>query len=287
MLDLNLIRVFVTVYQTGSYTKAAEQLGLSQPAVSLSVKRFEKHLGQKLFAKKGRGVEATEHSKALFGKLDSALIQIENVLNPKEDLSAYCTEAALHFLGDVEDVRFLPSPEIHELELEHLRSSVVDLVIGVIDSTDPAFEVEELANEKMVVVCRSAHPRITGDTLTKDDFLAERQVTLTTRHNGIQLLDIYTQDALPARKERVEASSIASVMTMVASSNYIGVVTESFASHWCQAMNLKIMDYPFKSRPISLKLIYHKRHKSNPYHSAARQAIKQALGTKDLNSPIH
>ncbi|GAC20283.1 LysR family transcriptional regulator [Paraglaciecola arctica] len=53
-LSLDNLRTFVTVVDLGGYAKAGEKLGLSQPAVSLQIKRLEQQLSKRLFAKKGQ-----------------------------------------------------------------------------------------------------------------------------------------------------------------------------------------------------------------------------------------
>lgn len=53
-LSLDNLRTFVTVVDLAGYAKAGEKLGLSQPAVSLQIKRLEQQLSKRLFAKKGQ-----------------------------------------------------------------------------------------------------------------------------------------------------------------------------------------------------------------------------------------
>ncbi|MGR5091754.1 LysR family transcriptional regulator [Vibrio maritimus] len=282
MIDLNLVRVFVAVFQQGSYTRASVELEMSQPAVSLAIKRLEKTLGYNLFVKQGRGVVSTAQAKALAHELEPALIRIDNALSAKQEITAYCTEAILHFLGEIDGVKFQPSLEQHHKELEDLRSNSVELVIAAGISKDTAFVAEELLSEKIVVVCRQGHPRITGETLTQEQFLAEQQVTLKARHHGQQLIDMYVEEFIPKRQERVEASSLASVLTMLPSTNYLGIVTESFARHWSEAMGLKILPLPFKTSSISLQMIYHRRHEGNAHHQVVRNAIKDRLAKQKL-----
>ena len=57
MVDLDLYRVFYTVAKCGSLTKAAEELYISQPAVSQAIKQLESQLGGKLFNRVSRGME--------------------------------------------------------------------------------------------------------------------------------------------------------------------------------------------------------------------------------------
>ncbi len=71
MLDYRT-HTFLAVYRTGSFTRAAEQLHVTQPAVSQHIRQLEAHYGCSLFSKTGRGVEPTSAGKLLYRALDVA-----------------------------------------------------------------------------------------------------------------------------------------------------------------------------------------------------------------------
>ena len=64
-LDVDLLRAFVTVVETGSFTRAAALLGRTQPAVSLQIRRLEDQLRSPLLDRKGKGVGLTTEGAAL------------------------------------------------------------------------------------------------------------------------------------------------------------------------------------------------------------------------------
>lgn len=65
MLTLHQLKCFLSVYETGSFTAAAEQLGYTQPSISEQIRLLEKSLGITLFERVGRGVLATDAAQAL------------------------------------------------------------------------------------------------------------------------------------------------------------------------------------------------------------------------------
>lgn len=74
MVDLNLYKIFYAVAKTESLTKAADELFLSQPAVSQAVKKLENQLGGKLFNRVNRGMELTEPGgRQMFEAVDRAM----------------------------------------------------------------------------------------------------------------------------------------------------------------------------------------------------------------------
>ncbi|MEM7178814.1 MAG: LysR family transcriptional regulator [Pseudomonadota bacterium] len=64
-LDLTTLRSFVTVAETGGVTRAAQQLNLTQSAVSMQLKRLEESRGLALLCRSGRGVRLTNHGEQL------------------------------------------------------------------------------------------------------------------------------------------------------------------------------------------------------------------------------
>ena len=79
MVDLDLYRVFYTVAKCGSLTKAAEELYISQPAVSQAIKQLESQLGGKLFNRVSRGMELTETGgKQMFDIVEQALKMLDS-----------------------------------------------------------------------------------------------------------------------------------------------------------------------------------------------------------------
>ena len=74
MVNLELYRVFYMVAKCGSLTRAAEELYISQPAVSQSIKQLENQLGVSLFNRTHRGMElSAQGGKVIFYKIEEAL----------------------------------------------------------------------------------------------------------------------------------------------------------------------------------------------------------------------
>ena len=76
-MNIHGLKLFYHVATTGSFTKAAELLHISQPAVSSQIKRFEHEIGVQLFKQQGRGVVLTEFGVALAEKAQN-LIALEH-----------------------------------------------------------------------------------------------------------------------------------------------------------------------------------------------------------------
>jgi len=77
-IDLDLYRVFREVAKSGSITKAAEKLFVSQSAVSQAIMQLEDKIGGRLFDRSVRGVTPTAEGGVLFSHIDDAILLIEN-----------------------------------------------------------------------------------------------------------------------------------------------------------------------------------------------------------------
>ena len=77
-VDLELYRVFYTVAKHKHMTKASEELHISQPAISQSIKKLEDQLGGTLFLRSNKGMELTEEGKMFYEYVKGALELINN-----------------------------------------------------------------------------------------------------------------------------------------------------------------------------------------------------------------
>ena len=80
-IDLELYRVFYTVAKHKHMTKASEELHISQPAISQSIKKLEEQLGGTLFLRSNKGMELTEEGKMFYEYVKGALELINNAEN--------------------------------------------------------------------------------------------------------------------------------------------------------------------------------------------------------------
>ena len=64
-IDLSLLRVFLQIYENGSLSKSSHSLGMSQPGVSLALKRLKDHFEDPLFIRTPKGMVPTVFAQAL------------------------------------------------------------------------------------------------------------------------------------------------------------------------------------------------------------------------------
>lgn len=79
MVNLEWYRTFIAIYQQGNLTKAAEELFISQPNVSVQLAALEAHVGYKLFVRQPRKLIPTEEGKMLYTQVVNSIENLERV----------------------------------------------------------------------------------------------------------------------------------------------------------------------------------------------------------------
>lgn len=108
-LDLNLLRVFAALNETRNVTRAAEHLGLSQPAVSAALARLRDHLDDALFVRVGNGMAPTPRAEAAAPAVARALAGLEAALAETGGFRPETAEAVFSVRGaDFFSMRLIP-----------------------------------------------------------------------------------------------------------------------------------------------------------------------------------
>src|SRR5271154_4950555 len=172
-LKLRDLHVFYTTVQRGSMAKAAQQLGVSQPAVSEIIAELENALGVRLLGRHPHGIEPTKNGGALikrstaaFDELKQSVRDIEFLADPTAgEVKLGCTEAMAAILSPVMERFARKYPRVllrtyqvtRPLDLPRLRGRSLDFTIGhfVKSLPDDRFiddlNVEVLFDDRLVV----------------------------------------------------------------------------------------------------------------------------------------
>nr|WP_053000440.1 LysR family transcriptional regulator [Sphingomonas sp. Y57] len=135
LFDLNLLRVFETVYADRSVSKAAETLGLSQPAVSNALSRLRHQLGDPLFIRTTHGMEATPKAEVLARSINEGLTTIRAGLSAVGDFDPATSDRQFTLLmTDGGEICFLPRL------LKELNDHAPNIDIRVIEASLATYE---------------------------------------------------------------------------------------------------------------------------------------------------
>lgn len=142
MVNLELYRVFYTVAKCGSLTKAAEELFISQPAVSQAIKQLESQLGGQLFNRTRKGMELSETGgKQIFPLVEQALKLFDEVENKYSELKDTATGVLRVCASDTVSNHFL----LPYIKAYHEKYPDVNLMLENCTSSET---IERLKNKK-------------------------------------------------------------------------------------------------------------------------------------------
>src|SRR5262245_59843094 len=86
-MTLEQLRIFVAVAERGHMTRAAENLGMTQSAVSAAIRALESHSGTRLFDRIGRGIELTDVGRRFLPEARAVIDRAASARSALEDLS--------------------------------------------------------------------------------------------------------------------------------------------------------------------------------------------------------
>ncbi|SDI37374.1 regulatory helix-turn-helix protein, lysR family [Paraburkholderia phenazinium] len=134
--------VFEAAARCGNFTRAAQDLYVSQPAVSRMLSKMEEHLGVRLFERLNSGMELTEYGKILFagvtdglGRIERAIEEIEIRKTGAETVTlSVSTAFATHWL----------MPRLHQLVKAFPKETLINVLpVRLADEAAPNFPANE------------------------------------------------------------------------------------------------------------------------------------------------
>lgn len=168
----NALFVFEAAARAGSFTRAAAELNVTQPAVSRMLARFESHLGARLFERGGKGAVLTPEGEALyrrvadgFRNIEAGLRELDGLRAGKEAVSLSVSSAFItHWLMPRMDrfQRRFPSADLRfQVIPGSLRGPVdnVDLGMRFVSPHEVGAPATLVVRETMLPICSPAYRR--------------------------------------------------------------------------------------------------------------------------------
>jgi LysR family nitrogen assimilation transcriptional regulator len=175
-MDIRELRYFVQVAKLGSFSRAAAQLNIAQPALSRQLQKLEDELGVQLLVRTGRGVELTESGSILLAQAESLVFQFEQtaklVSGGGESLRGHIV------LGLPPTCGLLIGPEIFEI----FRSRWPDATLLLREGINSSLEEWLLDRRLNLAVVHNPLPLEGIDT---EPILKERMVVAQAAPNGV------------------------------------------------------------------------------------------------------
>ncbi|CUS41457.1 MAG: LysR family transcriptional regulator [Alcanivorax sp.] len=166
-IDLNLLVYLDVLLREGSVTRAAQQLGITQPAMSNGLRRLRDVFGDPLLVRTSDGMTPTQRAQELQPVIRKALGELEAALQPLEEFDAMVSHRVFRIM--VSD--YAESTLVPEL-VKRLRTDAPDIILDVLTPSDVTFKDVEAGKIDMAINRFDEMPQSFHQmTLWKDDFV--------------------------------------------------------------------------------------------------------------------
>lgn len=281
------LNYFLAVAQSGRVVDAAEKLQVSQPTISIALKRLESELGVTLFTRSGRALELNQNGKLFYEKIApilKGLDQAQAALTEYSSKMAHEIRIASPLLtnfpglmelltGQDPQIRFLHQTLQQKTIMGQLANGGVDFAVFAFSEYLPlakGIRYQVLQNDRMVVLAGRLSPFYERESISPQELSEARFVT---RHDA-SFNSIY--DALELSANIVyETTSTVDALRMVASTDCITIYSEDAARRVMQTVgdlrSIALCSEP----PITLPLciFWNAQIAEKPYVRAARERI--------------
>ncbi|WP_018544011.1 LysR family transcriptional regulator [Streptomyces sp. LaPpAH-108] len=292
-VDLNLLLALDVLLEEQSVQGAARRLHLSEPAMSRTLGRIRKALGDPVLVRAGRRMVPTPHALAVRAEVSAVVERARALFAPGRDTDLRTVTRTFTILGHdmsaatlgpallARAAREAPGIRLRFLSESHvdapfLRQGTADLEVGVVDTTAPEVHVETVHEDRMLGVVRAGHPLLEGE-LTPERFAREAGHLGVSRRGR---LHGPIDDELAALG--LERHVVGSVGTYPASlfvlrdTDLIGIVSEGGRT-LAEALGLVTFPVPLPLPPLRVGIAWHPRHDADPAHAWLRDGVRGLL----------
>jgi len=270
-LDLNLLRVFALVAETGSVTQSADRLYLTQPAVSAALRRLADAVGAPLFARQGRGLMLTARGHRLRAEVAVHLPALVDAALAPAEFDPRTSERTLRLgLSDSAEVWLLPrllrylgehAPRMKIIATSvqfrtvaaALTAGAIDAAITVTDAVPAGVRRKTLFSGGFVCLFDPRHARLRLP-LTKDAYFAGHHVVVS--YNA-DLRGIVEDLIRRPRNVRCSISSFANLGALIDGSPLLATIPATVANQIrAVRRHLRSTKLPFALQGAATELLW-------------------------------
>src|ERR1019366_5226072 len=282
-IDLNLFVVLEALIREQSVTRAADRLGLSQPAVSAALKRLRQQLGDPLLVRTRGGMLPTPRAEQIFSSIAQSLESIQNVLQNGPSFAPERAQRSFSvMMSDIGEIVYLPRliQRLHRAApgvrltvrrlarpriYEELASGRIDLAVGWVDRPSDLCR-DDLFKEDFVCIVRPGHPRV-GRRLTLSQFNSEWHLVVGRHDAGSEMffrstdgnLEQELADSVRQRKIAMLVPHFLAVPNIIANTDLLCVVPRQLGQVYVDYGQVRIVALPIKCDSFEVSQFWHKR----------------------------
>jgi len=230
--DLSDLRAFAAVAKRGSFSAAALELHISQPALSRRIEKLEDALNVRLFHRTTRKVELTAVGREfsyrvveLLNQLEQSMLGIADVAgHVKGEVTIACMPSSVRFFLPTILMRFHehhPHMTVRILDqgttevLSSVERGEADFGLSYLGTQEPALEFKAVLSEAFVLACRRDHPLAKKARVKWSDLAPYDYMTVTRASQSRMLLDMALADSPTRLRPFCEAQHVGTLVNLV------------------------------------------------------------------------
>ncbi|MBS0418417.1 MAG: LysR family transcriptional regulator [Proteobacteria bacterium] len=293
-IDLNLVRLFVAVYETRSVSQAAERLCVTQPTVSYGLAGLRRMLQDSLFVRTRAGMEPTLQAIQMYREFVDAIARIDAAVADSQHFTpAQSQRRFLVAMSDIGELIFLPPIMEHlrrqapNVELEIVEAAAPDLArrlatgevsaaIGNLPALLSETRTQTLFEERYVCLLRRKHSSI-GRKLSVAEFAAARHVLVSSGLSGHNLLEETLRGLGIQRRIGLQIPHFAILGNLIANSDLLAMLPSRVAKFFAAHGDVRSLDLPVALPRFQVRLHWHERDDLNVAGKWLRAAVADAL----------
>lgn len=302
-LDLNLLVVFNQLLTDRRVSRAAESLGVSQPAVSNALARLRKTLGDELFVRTARGMEPTPYAERMAEAVAQALGLLQGAVNQREAFDPTTSQRTFKLaMTDIGEIYFLPqlmntlahaAPGVAVSTARHhsghaggthsdpladdMRDGTVDLAIGLLPQLQAGFFQQKLFRQRYVCLFRRGHP-LSAKRPTLKAYAACEHVVVAAAGTGHHQVDAWLAQQGVQRRVRLTVPHFVAVGHILQSTDLVATVPERLAQRMVGPFELATAPHPAPLPDMAINLFWHAKYHREPGNQWLRQHLFQLFG---------
>lgn len=289
-LDLNLLVALKALLDERNVTRAADSVGLSQPAMSRALQRLRVMFKDPLLVKGAGGMTLTARALSLSVPLQNILTDItrivaEPALEPSQmrgeivlatrdyEMAAILPEVFRKVLNTAPGLDLRVQPLIGD-DLSPLERNEVDFVIAGTDHNSASLRRKTVLKDNFVCVLSAKNPAA-KKKLTLEKYLSMRHcVTMITDYRT-GIVDKHLADLGQSRNAVVKVPYFMfAASPILANSDLIATIPRRLGALLAERKDLVLVDLPFKVRDFTIYLYWHVRNQNNPMNIWLRDCFE-------------
>jgi LysR family transcriptional activator for leuABCD operon len=291
-IDLNLLTIFDAIMREKQMSRAAEQLHMTQPAVSHALARLRTTFDDELFIRTRKGMQPTQKAQTLAVPIRNALQQIQQALDADhafDPLTAQrCFKIAFAQYGEMSLLPGLLQKlsqlshaiSIHSVSeasgdaLEQLRDGNLDFCFDLQPPQDERLDYCLCDEETWVVIASKDNPKY-GTTISPQQYFQAQHIVLAIKGEKKQLIEKTMVNLGGERKVLAEAQQLIAIPSLVMQTDAIATIPKKLAQFPLYQKQLKQLEMPFTLPNAPFYLIWHKAANKDQGHQWLKQLILQ------------